>query len=107
MTRVVNTDPAPDPSITQFEVRDGVRRVICSVSDEALEAASGLAAPSTPVLRRKSFDRFRTLIDAAAKLKLNTLPAGSLGPIVLSSQDLRCVPPAAGVPLFGSMSRGI
>ena len=90
---------------SRFEVRDGIRRVICSVAEEALEAASGLTAPSTNASRRKSFDRYRALIDAAAKLKLKTLPPGFAGPLVLSSADLRCVPPEVGVPSFGSAPR--
>lgn len=106
MTGVSSTIPAIGAGLTRFEIRDGIRRVSCNVSDEALEAVSGLAVPSTTASRRKSFDRFRTLIDAAAKLKLKTLPPGFVGLVVLSSGDLRCVPPAAGVPPFGSSPRG-
>lgn len=106
MTRVSDMVPASDHRFMQFEIRDGARRIVCSISDEALEAASGLAPPSTAVLRRKSFDRYRTLIDAAAKLKLKTLPAAFVGPVVLSSADLRRVRPNAGVPEFGSAARG-
>ena len=98
--------PAIDQGLTQFEVRDGIRRVRCNVSQEALEAVSGLAIPSTMALRRKSFDRFRTLIDAAAKLKLKTLPPGFSGTIAISSNDLRSVPHEAGVPAYGSAPRG-
>jgi hypothetical protein len=58
------------------------------------------------MLRRRSFDRFRTLINVAAKLKLRTLPPGAIGPIVLTHEDLRCVPPETGVPSFGSSARG-
>ncbi len=105
MTEAPNMVPALDPSLVRFEVRVGVRRISCNISDEALEAVSGLAAPSTMMLRRKSFDRFRTLIDAAARLKLGTLPSGFIGPIILSSGDLRCVPPEVGVPVFGSAGR--
>jgi hypothetical protein len=90
---------------TKFEVRDGIRRIACRVSQEALEAVSGLTAPSTDALRRRSFDRFRALIDAAAKLKLKSLPPGFTGPLALTSQDLRQVPPETGVPAFGSSSR--
>ena len=67
-----------------------------------MEAVSGLAAPSTTVMRRKSFDRFRTLIDAAAKLKLKNMPLGSIGTLTLTSDDLRSVPHEIGVPTFGS-----
>lgn len=89
----------------RFEVRAGVRRISCAVLDEALEAMSGLTAPSTVALRRGSFGRFRTLIDAAAKLKLEALPPGFVGPVVLNSEDLRCVPPQAGAPSFGISAR--
>ena len=106
MTEAPSSVPALDPSVVRFEVRVGIRRISCNVSDEALEAASGLAAPSTMMLRRKSFDRFRTLIDAAARLKLETLPSGFSGPIVLSIGDLRRVPPEVGVPALGSVGRG-
>ena len=58
------------------------------------------------MLRRRSFDRFRTLINVAAKLKLRTLPSGSIGLIVLTREDLRRVPPETGVPSFGSSARG-
>lgn len=106
MPRTPSTGLVPDAGFTQFEVRDGSRRVKCHVSGEALEAVSGLAVPSTVALRRNSFDRFRTLIDAAAKLKLKTLPPGFAGPLALSGRDLRCVPHEVGVPSFGSSSRG-
>lgn len=106
MTEALSTVPALDPTLIRFEIRVGIRRIGCNVSDEALEAVSGLAAPSTTTLRRKSFDRFRTLIDAAARLKLGTLPPEFPGPLVLSSGDLRRVPPEVGVPAFGSTGRG-
>ena len=95
-----------DGNFIRFEIRDGIRRISCAVSDEALEAVSGLTAPSTVMLRRRSFDRFRTLINVAAKLKLRTLPSGSIGLIVLTGEDLRRVPPETGVPSFGSSARG-
>jgi hypothetical protein len=106
MAEAPNTVPALATNLVHFEVRVGIRRISCNVSDEALEAVSGLAAPSTVTLRRKSFDQFRTLIDAAARLKLGTLPPGFVGPIVLSSGDLRRVPPEVGVPAFGRTGRG-
>lgn len=103
MSRKVDATAIGDRSI-RFEIRDGTRRVSCTVADDALEAASGLASPSTLALRRRSFDRFRTLIDAAAQLKSRALPLGSDGPIVLTSNDLRSVPWKTGEPLFGSSS---
>ena len=95
-----------DAGFIQFEVRDGIRRVSCHVSEEALEAVSGLRVPSTTALRRRSFDRFRTLIEAAAQLKLRTLPPGFDGPLALSSRDLRIVPADPGLPSFGTSPRG-
>jgi hypothetical protein len=103
----VQPDPTPAPLAhhVQFEVRDGIRRVMCNVADEALEAVSGLAGPSNSVSRRRSFDRFRTLLDAAAKLKLRTMSADFTGPLLLTSGDLRRVPPEFGVPAYGTAAR--
>ena len=101
-----NTDTSSGPHPIRFEVRAGMRRISCDVSDEALEAAAGLTGPTTTMVRRKSFDRFRTLIDAAARLKLDGLPPEFAGPLILSAGDLRRVPPAAGMPAFGSVPRG-
>jgi hypothetical protein len=95
---------APDGT-TGFEVRSGSRRVSCIVLDDALVAASGVAGPLSPLSRRNAFDRFRTLIDAAAKLKMQELPAGAAGPVVLTRDDLRRVPPQTGVPTFGTAPR--
>ncbi len=94
----------PATGSIRFEVRDGIRRVTCTVLDEALDAVSGLALPSTPMLRRRAFDRFRTLINAAATLKLAGLPASAS--IELTHDDLRRVPVAAGAPAFGTAGRG-
>lgn len=107
MARTLNATSTPEGTFMRFEVRDGIHRISCTILAEALEAASGMAAPSTPLLRRRSFDRFRTLIDAAAKLKWEALPPGSVGSLVLTSEDLRSVPPQAGVPLFGSSARNL
>lgn len=106
MSKTPDAACVPERNPVRFEVRDGIRRVGCAVSDEALEAVSGLAVPSTAASRRKSFDRFRTLIHAAATLKLGTLPPGFAGPIVLSIGDLRRVPPETGAPAFGSAAGG-
>ena len=89
---------------TRFEVRDQKRRVACTVSDEALEAVSSLVHPSSALLRRQSFDRFRVLIDSAARLKLSTMPDSFAGPLVILPADLRRVPAGEGVPQFGSSS---
>jgi hypothetical protein len=105
MSGMSNAVPPVEGNFIRFEIRDGIRRISCAVSDEALEAVSGLTAPSTSMLRRRSFDRFRTLINVAAKLKLGTLPSGSLGLIVLTREDLRRVPRETGVPSFGSSAR--
>ena len=104
MTRPIGA--ALEAGSIQFEVRDGIRRVCCHVTDEALEAVSGLRVPSTTALRRRSFDRFRTLIEAAAQMKLRTLPPGFDGRLALSSRDLRCVPTDPGLPSFGTSPRG-
>ena len=107
MTRTANPPSADDRSPVRFEVRDGIRRISCVVSNDALEAVSGLTVPSTVSLRRRSFDRFRTLINKAATLKLMSLPSGFSGAVLLTSKDLRRVPPEAGAPSFGSSSKGL
>lgn len=106
MSRTSDALAARSENFIRFEVRDGIRRVTCAVLDDALEAAAGLATPSTITLRRRSFDRFRTLIDAAAQMKLKTLPSGSADMIMLTRGDLRGVPPQSGVPSFGTGQRG-
>ena len=106
MSETPNVGPTLECNVIRFEVRDGSRRIGFAVSDDALDALSGLISPSTPTMRRKSFDRFRTLINAAAMLKLKALPPGSVGPILLTQRDLRRVPPEIGTPLFGSCARG-
>ena len=88
-----------------FLVRHGVHKVMCTVSIEALEGASGLPPCSKPQLHRRSFDRFRTLIEAAAQRKLADLPAGSVGPITLTSDDLRRVPASVGMPNYAQPLR--
>ncbi len=70
---------------------DGIRRIVCSVPNDVMDAVSGQTGTQTPGLRRRSFDRYRTLIHGAAMQRLKELPAGSLGPIVLARRDLRCV----------------
>jgi len=96
--------PKPDQALGHipFEVRNGIHRVNCTVSQEALEAVGNLSVPSTSALRQKSFARFRTLIHSAAKMRLALLPANSTSLIALSTEDLRRVPPEKGVPRFGS-----
>ncbi len=107
MSRTSDAVAARSENFIRFEVRDGIRRVTCAVLDDALEAAAGLATPSTVTLRRRSFDRFRTLIDAAAQMKLKTRPTGSAELLVLTRMDLRGVPPQNGVPSFGTAQRGM
>jgi hypothetical protein len=89
----------------QFEIRNGVHKVNCSISDDALEAVSGLTAPSTLSSRRRSFDRFRTLINKAATMKLAGLPEGAGDPMMLTRDDLRRVPAVTGEPEYGSAVR--
>jgi hypothetical protein len=88
----------------RFEIRDRTRRISCAISDEALEAASNLPLPSTATSRQRSFSRFRTLIDVAARLKLSHMPDSFNGPLTILSDDLRHVPDLEGLPQFGSMS---
>ncbi len=70
---------------------DGIRRVTCSVPNDVMDAVCGVTGPLSPGLRRRSFDRFRTLINGAAMRRLKDMPAGSAGPIVLVQRDLRLV----------------
>ena len=102
MIRTSATAARPEDEGIRFEIQDRMRRVSCAVSNEALEAVAGLPELSSPMLRHRSFDRFRTLIHAAAGLRLAALPPGFVGPIVLTSRDLRAVPPQKGAPAFGS-----
>src|SRR3954447_22892128 len=99
-----NTAVKLEDDAIRFEIRDGMRRVSCMVLNEALEAAAGLPQFSAPMLRRRSFDRFRTLIHAAASARVAALPAFA-GPIILTSGDLRSVPSERGAPVFGSSGR--
>jgi len=105
MRRTSTATLAAEGTVIRFEIRDGIHRISCAVLYDALEAVSGLTVPSTVALRQRSFDRFRTLINVAAKLKLRTLSAGSVGPITLNCEDLRRVPPEVGMPSFGSSTR--
>lgn len=88
-----------------FEILVGTRRISCAVSNEALEAAAGLALPSTSVARRRSFDRFRTLIHSAATLKFSDSTKKVGDCVMLQSEDLRRVPLEKGVPVFGTTAR--
>jgi hypothetical protein len=105
MSRASEAVAARAENFIRFEVRDGIRRVKCAVLDDALEAAAGLTAPTSVTLRRRSFDRFRTLIDAAAQMKLKTQPGGPADTLMLTRSDLRSVPPQKGVPSFGVTPR--
>jgi Protein of unknown function (DUF1488) len=100
-----STQARPEAEFIRFEIRSGTRKVSCSISDDALEAASGLTPPSTVTLRRRSFDRFRTLINQAATLKLADRPAGCDDPMMLTRDDLRRVPAMNGEPVYGSIVR--
>ena len=96
------TPTAAGDTVIRFEVRAGMRRVSCAVSHEALDAASALDADGTPATRRRSFERFRTVINAAALMRLDALQPGDAALIVLSGRDLRDVPEQTGVPRFGT-----
>jgi len=97
--------PAAVASSVRFEIRSGVHLVRCIVSDEALDAVSGLLDPSTPALRRRSFDRFRTLIHEAALIQHQARSPVCVDPILVTSADLRRVPPRTGLPKFGTFGR--
>jgi len=90
-TRTHRPRGSSDSSFISFEIMDGIRRIACSVPNDVMDAVSGQGTPLTPGLRRRSFDRYRTLIHGAAMQRLKELPAGSLGPIVLARRDLRLV----------------
>ncbi len=100
-----NVDGNSGDDLVGFEIQDGSRRIKCEVSNEALEAASGLADGSSATLRRRSFDRFRTLINAAAVLRISALPPGLTSRILLTERDLRRVPAETGAPAFGVAAR--
>ena len=51
MNSTSNMASTLDGNVVRFEVREGIRRISCAVLGEALEAASGLTAPSTGALR--------------------------------------------------------
>ncbi len=74
-----NAEPGSDDAFARFELRNGIRRVRFTVAAEALEALSGLAAPSTPAQRRQSFDRFRIPINIVAQRKVDALAAMQSG----------------------------
>jgi hypothetical protein len=88
MSRNHRREAAPDTGCIHFEIMDGMRRIRCSVPNELIDAVSGLPAPLTDGLRRRSFDRFRTVMHGAAMQRLKAQPAGSLEPIVLVRRDL-------------------
>lgn len=103
MSNLHALDQAPKP--IRFEIQAGQGRVNCDVADEALEGVSRLTTPSTPTARRQAFQRFRTLIHAAAEMKLATMPPGFTGPLLLSSGDLRRVTTDRGAPAYGTPVR--
>ncbi|CAM3190234.1 hypothetical protein CFR75_16390 [Komagataeibacter xylinus] len=90
-----------------FQIASGTGRVEFIVSDEALEAAACLARPSTAAARQHAFQRFRVLIDAAAKLKLARSGKTAGATLFLSSEDLRHVPHEKGMPVFGHVPRPV
>jgi hypothetical protein len=90
--RPTTDNPAEsDDTFIQFHIMDGSRRIRCAISNQAMDKASSLAAPSSPALRSRSFYRFRASIHGAAMLKLKRLPPGFEGPLVLLAEDLRCL----------------
>ncbi|WP_367117439.1 DUF1488 family protein [Acetobacter sp.] len=83
-----------------FEIFVGTRRVSCGVSNDALDAISCLALPSTPTARNRSFNRFRVLIHKAAERKVLECHDNSNDYILIQSEDLRRIPPESGNPAF-------
>ena len=104
MSKPSRAEGSPSDEVS-FEVRLNNRRVRCVVSEEALGAVSGTALPLTSVTRRGAFDRFRVLIDAAAKLKMAMPETAGLPTITLTPGDLRRVVPTHDSPPFGSTPR--
>jgi hypothetical protein len=96
---------AVEESLIRFEICDGMRRVSCAVSNDALDTASGMTDPCTAASRRRSFERFRTLVHAAALLRLEAQLPGSVDPIIVTDADLRSVPPQVGTPRFGTSGK--
>ncbi|NHN85089.1 DUF1488 family protein [Acetobacter musti] len=105
MTSTLPTSEQTETGPIPFEITAGTRRISCGVSAEALDAAAGLRSPSTEAARRQSFNRFRVLIHAAAKLKLDRCGKIPDGMIILGSDDLRHVPAEKGMPIFGGIPR--
>ena len=96
---------ADEAGYTPFEVRSGNRRVRCLVADTTLDAASGLSELPTLTLRRRSFEKFRTLIQATAQRMLGELPVGFIGSLVISGEDMRQTTPEQGMAVFGDAGR--
>jgi hypothetical protein len=88
MSRNHRREAPPDSGCIHFEIMDGMRRIRCSVPNELIDAVSGLPVPLTDGLRRRSFDRFRTVMHGAAMQRLKDQPPGSAEPIVLVRRDL-------------------
>ncbi len=82
--------PHQDDSFTRFELRSGIRRVVCTVSPEALEGLLGLVVPSTVLQRRQTFDRFRIPINQVAQRKIDALAQAGAPPaaVRLTMADL-------------------
>ncbi len=92
-----------EKNLVHFEVRDGMRRISCAISNDTLDAAVGLKDVGTPADRRRSFERFRSMIHVAALLRWKAQPLGSVAPVILTDRDLCDVPPKIGNPRFGSL----
>ena len=91
----------PRPSI-EFLIQHGSHRVRCAVTADALDSVCGHAEPTTDSVRRRAFERFRTLINVAAQRKLDGLGADAGDSLLLTCEDLRAVPHVAGTPVFGT-----
>ena len=94
--------PSTTEEAIEFLVQHGRHRVRCAVSAEALDVVCGHIEPTTGLSRRRAFERFRTLINAAAIRKLEGSPQGVGNTLFLDGDDLRAVPHVAGTPVFGT-----
>ena len=95
----------PSGAPIRFQVRHHTHKIACTVSAAALEDASGLPPDSSEQMHRRSFDRFRTLIEAAAQYRLADMPPTFSEPITLTADDLRRVPHVVGMPSYAQLPR--
>ena len=76
-----------------FGITDGNEQISCAISQGALEEIG----------ERPCFSRAADLLECFANARGRI--EGPIGPIMMTSEDLRLVPPEGGAPLFGSSAR--